>query len=252
MRVRAQIAAVTATCFFLAAVVPAGIASADEKTDAAKQFFDAGKRFYEIGNWRAAIGQFKQASQILPSPILDYNIAICYEKLGKPKAALKYYRNYLLGSPTADNRAAVEAKIATLEAQIAATPAPPPPQPGVPAPGPAPAPGAEVAEEPAPPPPPPPPPGGYYQYGQQGAAQAPPVVPPEPAPRPVWATWWFWTLIGVGVILIIAVAASTQESHTTNTWDAAASPLLRSSKRGLGERPLLLQPPQPAGVLFRF
>src|SRR5512146_2346747 len=119
MRIGAQVGIVTAVVFFLTAVAPLeSWGQADPKKEQAKQFFETGKRFYEMQNWRAAIDQFKQAAAILPSPILDYNIAICYEKLGKPRPAVKYYQRYLQQLPKADNRAEVEAKIAALEAQI--------------------------------------------------------------------------------------------------------------------------------------
>jgi tetratricopeptide (TPR) repeat protein len=255
MLTRAQVAVVTATCFVLAAVVPLGAAAqADPKKEQAKQFFEAGKRFYEMQSWRPAIEQFKQAQALLPSPILDYNIGLCYEKLGKPRAAAKYYKRYLAGAPTADNRAEVENKIAALAAQIAAAPPAPPaplPEPGAPPPAPLP----DQADEAVPPAPPPPPPEGYYQYGQPyGGPPPPPLPPPEQPRRSLASQWWFWVALGAAAITVIAIIAVAADRQSHNDYYGAGARGLhdRPSRRGLSGRPLLLAPPNPTPVLFRF
>jgi tetratricopeptide (TPR) repeat protein len=265
MRIGAQIGIVTAAVFFFTSVAPLNAwGQPDPKKEQAKQFFEAGKRFYEMQNWRAAITQFKQAMSILPSPILDYNIAICYEKLGKPRPAVKYYKRYLVGMPKADNRGEVENKISTLEAQIAATPPPtptPPPPPG-PTPGPGPA--------PAPTPPPTPdssddyvppvgtaPEGGWFDYGYGGKA-TPSAATPGATAKPITSQWWFWLLIGLGVALTIGLAVAFTTNNNNDTTYYATG--LRSLKlqpagvttRPLQHRPLRLPPPSPAGVLLRF
>jgi hypothetical protein len=257
---------VTAVVFFLTAVAPLDSwGQADPKKEQAKQFFETGKRFYEMQNWRAAIDQFKQAAAILPSPILDYNIAICYEKLGKPRPAVKYYQRYLQQLPKADNRAEVEAKIAALEAQVAAIPAP------APAPAPAPTPGPTPAPGPAPAPPPaapgaanddyvPPvgemPAGGYWDYGYGGKA----TPTTGSAVKPITHQWWFWVLIAVGVAAVLgaAIYLTTHGSDSSTGIEyTSAGPRLKlqpgtPSMRPMQHRPLLAPPPNPAGVLFRF
>jgi len=291
MRIGAQIALVTATAFFFTAVAPLE-ARADDgaaKREQARQFFEAGKRFYEMQNWRAAIDQFKQAAQLIPSPILDYNIALCYEKLGKPRTAIKFYKRYLQGMPKADNRSEVEAKIAALEKQVAqqeqATAAaqatqPPAGQPGPAGPSPttgAPSqvpsggtPGQAQGMAPPPPPPPgddefvPPPPEypmeGLGDYSYMGKAK--PVTA-----KPVTSKWWFWLLISLGItftVLLAVALALADDPQYSNGYGMAASGLrLDLSKPGFrvqpgfgaqpfGHRPLLAPPPSPAGVLFRF
>jgi tetratricopeptide (TPR) repeat protein len=272
MRIGAQVGIVTAAVFFFTAVVPLdAMGQPDPKKEQAKQLFDAGKRFYEMQNWRAAIDQFRQAAAILPSPILDYNIAICQEKLGKLRLAVKYYQRYLQGMPRAADRGEVEAKIAALEAQIEAMPPEPAPAPP-PVPAPAPAPG--VAPAPAPPPPPaaadandepvapvgPAPAGGWYDYGPNKwdygkAANVPPPERPRSA-TPVYTQWWFWLAIGlivvgtvVGCVLyyeLIKSVSSTSSSDSYLHWRPGVTP------QPYSHRPFLLQPPAPAGALFRF
>ncbi|HEY3354114.1 MAG TPA: hypothetical protein VGQ83_12750 [Polyangia bacterium] len=251
----ARVALLTAACFVLTVAVPLDAAAqGEDKKDQAKQFFEAGKRFYEMQSWRAAIDQFKQAQALLPSPILDYNIALCYEKLGKPKTAVKFYQRYLAGAPKADNRAEVEGRINSLESQVAAPAAPP--APGAPPPAPAP----EPQDESVPAAPPPPPPGGYYGYGQAAPPPPPaaPLPPPEQPQRSIATQWWFWALMGVAALVSIGIIVGlTEKSHTYTTYTMRGLSLQPATRapghpqaRGLlMDRPLL-GGPQPAGGLF--
>src|SRR5690348_3624555 len=61
----------------------------------AKQHFETGRNAYNAGDYVTAIREFKAAEQLRPSPILDYNIGLANEKLGKRRVAVKYYKRYL-------------------------------------------------------------------------------------------------------------------------------------------------------------
>src|SRR5947209_3110375 len=71
-----------------AAAAPAP--SNDDAMAQAKQHFETGRNAYNAGDYVTAIREFKAAEQLRPSPILDYNIGLANEKLGKRRVAVKY------------------------------------------------------------------------------------------------------------------------------------------------------------------
>jgi hypothetical protein len=229
-------------------------APVDSREEQAKKAFDAGKMFYQTRNWRAAIEQFKKAQSLLPSPILDYDIGLCFEKLDKPRSAVKYYRRYVARAPTAANREDVEARIAMLETQAAATQpsgSPPPPPPG--APGSAPPLGPSPDDLPPLPPLPPPPPGGYPQYGASPPpSSAPAGMPPAPRPAPppsVATQWWFWTVIGVtAAVIVTVIIVGNHHQHDRESAFSARSLTVPPMRGSHGSVPLTV----PQGALFRF
>jgi hypothetical protein len=94
------------------------------------------------------VAAFERANAATPRPAFDYNIARCYDRLGRWKEALQFYERYLASpdakqDPTADE---TRARVAELRARIGAvepapptSPTPPPPiaTPIAPAPSPA-------------------------------------------------------------------------------------------------------------------
>src|SRR5262245_32245257 len=84
--------------------------------DEARQNYEQGKKMYANGDYKGAISAFARAEQLAPSAYNDFNIALCYDKLGEADIAVKYYRSYLAKAPDAPNKAAVEASIARLDA----------------------------------------------------------------------------------------------------------------------------------------
>src|SRR3954465_7530461 len=145
MRVRSLIASVTLLSFTTLILWPRGAwaqgetkpaeapaagapAPAASNDDAAmgqgKVPFETGRNAYNAGDYVTAIREFKVAEQLRPSPILDYNIGLANEKLGKRRVARKYYRRYLELQPNASNKGEVDGKIAALEAEIAQQPPP--------------------------------------------------------------------------------------------------------------------------------
>src|SRR4051812_48647104 len=226
MRGRSVIASVTLVAFSTLIVWPRG-ASADEPKGAAtaapaatapapaapagddaamaqaKTHFETGRNAYNAGDYVTAIREFKAAEQLRPSPILDYNIGLANEKLGKRRVAVKYYKRYLELQPNAANKAEVEGKVSALEAEIAQQPSPAATaQPG----GTAPQPGAQ-AETAADMPP-------VDPNAQPGAAQpgydpyastAPPGAPVAAKPAKKKSYWWIGLIIGGAVTLTIVI-----------------------------------------------
>jgi hypothetical protein len=111
-------------------------ALADTPRDRARSHYGKGKALYESGDYKAAIAEFAAADSIEPAPLLEFNIALCYERLGDSKEAVRRYRVYLERKPNAANRGEVEIKVKRLEAEIATAAAasesrrtaPPPPE----------------------------------------------------------------------------------------------------------------------------
>jgi hypothetical protein len=246
---RAALAASIAAFAALLAPPAGGTAHAQQAgaTDQARQHFTRGKQLFATGDYRGAIGEFAAADKIAPSPLLEFNIALCHERLGERAEAVRRYRLYLERVPAATNRKVVEDKIARLEAEIASEAqskkAPqlvPPPVGGetLPPPGDAKPPATgdpeldraarididklrdrRRAAGDAPP----------RSAGQPPpSAGAPPTAPPQrksepapppPAPRdegekkskPIYKQWWFWVIAGVSAIIIINIATSDSD-----------------------------------------
>jgi hypothetical protein len=259
----------------LCALVATPIARAEGDHEQARQHFLAGQSKYNHGDYKAAIVEFMAADAISPSPMLSFNVALCYDKLGENGLAAELYKDYLKRRPDAPNRAQVEARIASLGTTApAAAPPPtaPPPAAEVPVKPPE---GTVVTErETVPPPPPdeeetnppvPPAAGNQTPPSEHGDAEqaprpkrydrafadrvpahggtVPPYAPNQPyAPSenehppyqpaqpqqpadddtPVYKEWWFWTVIGVGVVGVIVLSNS---GHSNNTPASTASGL---------------------------
>ncbi|HEX4462651.1 MAG TPA: hypothetical protein VIA18_31960 [Polyangia bacterium] len=239
MRVRSFIATVTCLAFTTMllwpyrahaqpAPAPAAAASDDATMAQAKQHFEAGRAAYNNGDYAGSIREFKQAEGLRPSPVLDYNIGLANEKLGKRRVAVKYYRHYLELQPNAPNKDEVQGRITSLEAAIAQQP-PAPTQPGA-------APQAEEAPGDMPPPdvnaqgqPQQPQQTGYDPYASAAPGPAQPVV------KPKRSYWWIWLIVAGGVALTIGlivyvalVVDSATTSNNVSTFSAPARSLTNS------------------------
>ncbi len=92
-----------------------GAPSNDELTREARTFFLRGVAMYRRGQYEAAMQAFIAAHRFAPLPEVLYNLAVTAERLGSPRDAIDYYREYLRGLPeNAPDRGAVERKIAAL------------------------------------------------------------------------------------------------------------------------------------------
>jgi hypothetical protein len=123
------------------------------------------------GKCIAAVREYTLAYQRLQDPVVLFNRAECYRRLGEGAKAAADYRGFLKGVPNAHNRADIEARIAGLE-RPAGHPAPPP-SPKPPARKPEDA-VLEPSEETAPPHP-----GTGPHVAKAPAEPRPPKAPPE-------------------------------------------------------------------------
>jgi len=96
------------------AVAPAQVALS---TQAAQAHYEAGSVYYEQGKYERAAEEFLLAQRDDDRPALDYNIGVCWGKLGDAVRAAAAYRRFLARSSQTDKRAELEATIATLEAR---------------------------------------------------------------------------------------------------------------------------------------
>ena len=93
-------------------------ASAEQAKARAKAHFKRGIEAYKAGNFKDAIDAFLDAHRQFPSPVLSFNTARAYEKMGDSSGALRFYREYLRQSPNATDKADVETRITALERKL--------------------------------------------------------------------------------------------------------------------------------------
>jgi tetratricopeptide (TPR) repeat protein len=97
------------------------IASAAPPSDDGKhavELFDQSAAAYDAGQFARAAELLKEAYKLRPDPVLLYNLARAYEGMGALPDAVQAYADFLAADPTAKDRGAIEARIATLRAQI--------------------------------------------------------------------------------------------------------------------------------------
>jgi hypothetical protein len=185
MRQPARIACLLRYLVVAVALCFAARAHADDRAEA-RVHYQAGVKFYASGDYQGAIREFSAAQQLAPADLNNYNLALCYDKLGDADPAIQYYRAFLDKQPGTDKRTEIEASISRLEAaqrsaankKAEARRTAPPPAPEAAPPPPA----GPVLGPPAPPSAAPPPPAGPVL-----GPPAPPAGPelgPTPPPAP--------------------------------------------------------------------
>ena len=106
---------------------PAGDASAegaseeperDANLDQAMRAYNRGKQNYNLAQYEAALADFQEAASLYASPDFQYNIGLCYEKLGKYEEAILAFVTYLKTKPGAEDRPNVENRIKELREKI--------------------------------------------------------------------------------------------------------------------------------------
>jgi hypothetical protein len=93
------------------------LAHADDRADARTHYQTAAK-MYQGGDYRGAIREFSAAQQLVPADLNNYNLALCYDKLGDAEPAIQYYRAFLDKQPGTDKRAEIQASIDRLDAAL--------------------------------------------------------------------------------------------------------------------------------------
>jgi hypothetical protein len=108
---------VPAFLLFIVMALFAGRAYGDARSDA-KMHYQAGVKAYSAQDYRTAIKEFTAAQSLMPADLNNYNLALCYDKLGEAEPAIQYYKDYLAKVPNADKRTEIEASISRLESAL--------------------------------------------------------------------------------------------------------------------------------------
>ncbi len=91
---------------------------------AGKHFFLRGQKLYNEEKYEAAWIEFSSAYEIAPLPDLVYNMARCEVKMGRTKAAIQHYREFLKMRPDDPSAQNIRDEVARLEGH-APLPTPP-------------------------------------------------------------------------------------------------------------------------------
>lgn len=97
---------------------PADESPGDTQVDRAMEAYQRGTQNYNLAQYEAALADFKEAASLYASPDFQYNIGLCYEKLGKYDEAIRAFATYLKAKPDAEDRPNVEDRIRQLQRDI--------------------------------------------------------------------------------------------------------------------------------------
>ncbi len=89
-----------------------------EDKESAKIHFEAAKKLYKNDKYSEALELFMKAYSRYPRPEILYNIGKCYDKLGDYHNAIKFYEQYVLLNPQAEDRKEVEELIKNLKEAV--------------------------------------------------------------------------------------------------------------------------------------
>jgi iron complex outermembrane receptor protein len=98
---------------------PAARAPTADKKRAAKAYVDAGLAAEEQGDYDGAIALYRKAHDLIPHPVLLFNMGQSHRLAGRRAEALDLYRQYLAAAPRGDLAADARRWVATFEAEIA-------------------------------------------------------------------------------------------------------------------------------------
>ena len=103
-------------CVISAVWVPTMVAQeATAQTNQARELFQAGVERYAATQYADALQAFEQAYALKPHPLVQVNIANCYDKLNQPAEALGHFEAFLASSEgSAEQRDEVRAAMARL------------------------------------------------------------------------------------------------------------------------------------------
>lgn len=108
-------------CMLWAGLARAQPSAAEEGAGAeADARYRQGITEFEAGHWREAVELFKQADALAPSQWLSFNIAKIFERMRGSRSALAWYRDYVRRCRDEAPLPDVLARIAELEAELAA------------------------------------------------------------------------------------------------------------------------------------
>ena len=128
---------------------PAGKPKLDKKKQA-NQYVEQGLEAQQKGEYDAALSLYGKAYELVPHPVLLFNMAQAHRLAGRPELARDLYRQYLDAEPKGAKAKTAREFLVAMEAQIAAqaaaapAPAPAPTPPPTPPPSPASEPGPDL------------------------------------------------------------------------------------------------------------
>ena len=96
-------------------------AQAQQTQKMAKVHYESGKAYYQQGKYTAAIREFTTALELSKKPVLYYNIALCWERLGDIEKAIAFREKYLEALPKAADADQVKLQIASLKKRLSGT-----------------------------------------------------------------------------------------------------------------------------------
>jgi tetratricopeptide (TPR) repeat protein len=103
------------------------LASAEEPHDAtpvdatqarAVSLYEESVRAYQAGQFEEAARLVRAAHELAPKPVLIYNLARAYEKMGHAEEALENYKEYLREEANPPDKGAIEKTIVMLQKQV--------------------------------------------------------------------------------------------------------------------------------------
>lgn len=97
-----------------------------EKKAQAKRYVEQGLAAQDAKKYDEALALYGKAYELVPHPILLFNMAQAHRLVGRPELARDLYRQYLDAEPTGAKAKTAREFLIALEAQIAAAPKPPP------------------------------------------------------------------------------------------------------------------------------
>ena len=103
----------TILLIMLAICAMVSVTWADPRSEA-RTHYTAGQKAYAASDYKVAIKEFSAAQELAPADLNNYNLALCYDKLGDADSAITSYKQYLDKVPDAPKRSEIEASMARL------------------------------------------------------------------------------------------------------------------------------------------
>jgi tetratricopeptide (TPR) repeat protein len=164
-------------------------ARAERIEQEARTHFEAGRMAFADGRFEHALQSFETAFELSDRPVLLFNIGTSLDRLQRKREAIEAFERYLERVPDADNRLEVESRLSALREAVAAEEA--------------------RAER-------------LRQEEERRRALEAELAARDAESQPIYAKWWFWTIIGalvVGGVVTAAILAYDpgQEDPTLGT-----------------------------------
>lgn len=92
--------------------------ASETNLDLAKKHFKTGKKFYEKKEYGTALDEFQKSYNLIRILDTQYNIGLCYEKLGAYDKAIAALQLYVEGNPGKEEKEEAEVRIAWIRSQM--------------------------------------------------------------------------------------------------------------------------------------